>query len=202
METVSNLWASQDGEAAWEWISANRDDLSSEAVAQAINHWSGKDADAANHAFASLTDPQDRLATATALAPGVAHSKGTEAALAWADSRPTAEEQEAAHEGIYESTPRGIGAVLNFVEGLPVIDGVLPNTPAEKAGLRSGDRIVEVDSGNGELQSLNSQSLQGAVDLIRGEPGSSLRLRVVRKDGETEIIQLNRQQLILLGRSP
>ena len=71
MEGFAQRWITQDAEAAWSWISANRDDLSPDAVAQAINRWSGDDPSAANEAYASLTDPQDRLATATALAPGL-----------------------------------------------------------------------------------------------------------------------------------
>jgi carboxyl-terminal processing protease len=53
--------------------------------------------------------------------------------------------------------------------------GVLPETPAERAGMRVGDRFVEI---GGE----NARGMSGdrAVQMLRGPRGTSVRLRVQR----------------------
>ena len=115
--------------------------------------------------------------------------------MAWADSLPTQAEQDAAHEAIYKVTPRGIGAQLTLDEGVVTIRGLIDGTPAAESGLRSGDRIVGVDPGDGSFAPIGN-TLHPAVDLIRGEAGTDLRIRVLRSGGETEVIELKRQQLI------
>jgi regulator of sigma E protease len=59
----------------------------------------------------------------------------------------------------------------------PVLDRILPDQPAARAGLRSGDRIVSVD---GERVGTWPQ----VVDRIRTSPGRELRLELER-DGST-----------------
>ncbi len=147
-------------------------------------------------AFDSLKDPQERLAAAAALGARQARVLGdTKAAMAWADSLPNELEQDAAHEAIYRETPRGIGAQLTLDEGVVTVGGIIDSTPAAGSGLRKGDRIVGVDPGDGAFAPIGN-TLDSAVGLIRGEAGSDLRLRVLRSGGETEVIELKRQQLI------
>lgn len=71
----------------------------------------------------------------------------------------------------------GIGATVNMDEnGRLVISNPLPDHPAEEAGLRPGDIVLEVDG-----QSLEGFSLYEAVLLIRGPVGSDVTLTVWRE---------------------
>ena len=58
----------------------------------------------------------------------------------------------------------------------------LDDTPAARAGLLSGDRIVSVD-----WQSLQGKKLVDVVKTLRGPPGSNLQLRVRRTDESIDI---------------
>jgi S1-C subfamily serine protease len=62
-----------------------------------------------------------------------------------------------------------------------VIQGVLENSPAEKAGLRTGDVVVSV---GGQA----AGDLLATVDSVRRQmPGSDLRIRVLREGKEKEV---------------
>ncbi len=71
----------------------------------------------------------------------------------------------------------GIGAVLrkppdaNFI----VVVNVFYGGPAEKAGLRAGDRVVAVDG-----QRAADLTLLQTVNLVRGREGSEVRLTIIR----------------------
>jgi carboxyl-terminal processing protease len=70
----------------------------------------------------------------------------------------------------------GIGVRLSVVGGVPIIQSVIAGSPAAKAGLRSGDSIEAVD---GTL--LEGKNLDQISALIRGQPGTSVQLRVGRQ---------------------
>jgi hypothetical protein len=72
----------------------------------------------------------------------------------------------------------GIGAHVGVGAGALVFKGVFPGDPAERAGIREGDRIVSVD---GEDASRFSPA--DAIQRIRGESGSSVGISVER-DGK------------------
>jgi carboxyl-terminal processing protease len=71
----------------------------------------------------------------------------------------------------------GLGIVIALRDGLLTIVRPLPGTPAERAGLLKGDRIVKID----EEATLNLP-LDEAVKRLRGTPGSSVDVWV-RRDG-------------------
>ncbi len=76
----------------------------------------------------------------------------------------------------------GIGAYVSLnAEGQLVITTPFNDFPAEKAGLRSGDIVLEVDG-----TPIQGQSLGDAVALLRGEVGTKVTLRVYRPDEERE----------------
>ena len=195
--TLARNWISGGRtEEVWEWIDQHREEIGSERLASVFEHWHFRDHEGVVKAFDSLTDPQERLAAAAALGTRQARMlDDTQAALAWANSLPSEAEQDAAHEAIYKATPRGIGAQLQLDEGVVTVRGLIEGSPAAESGLRSGDRIVGVDPGDGSFAPIGN-TLDPAVDRIRGEPGTDLRIRVIRSGGETEVVELKRQQLI------
>ena len=71
----------------------------------------------------------------------------------------------------------GIGAQLDrkAPHGPIRIASLLTEGPAERAGVRAGDRIVRVDG-----QAVAQLSIEKAIARIRGTPGSVVRLRVER----------------------
>jgi hypothetical protein len=197
LRTLARSWISSgQTDNVWEWVDQHRAELGSDGLASVFEHWHFQDHHGVVQAFDSLKDPQERLAAAAALGARQARVLGdTKAAMAWADSLPNELEQDAAHEAIYRETPRGIGAQLTLDEGVVTVGGIIDSTPAAGSGLRKGDRIVGVDPGDGAFAPIGN-TLDSAVGLIRGEAGSDLRLRVLRSGGETEVIELKRQQLI------
>ncbi len=78
-----------------------------------------------------------------------------------------------------------------------VIEEVLHNQPAEKAGLRSGDVLVSVDNQNlGQLVPDVSSRLDKAAALVRGNPGTQVTLGVLR-GGQPVSITVTRQNLTI-----
>lgn len=69
----------------------------------------------------------------------------------------------------------GIGAYLDLEGSYVIISAPIKGTPAAKAGLQSGDRILEVDG-----TTLVGAPTEKAVRLIRGLAGSSVTLKVER----------------------
>jgi carboxyl-terminal processing protease len=69
----------------------------------------------------------------------------------------------------------GIGAELGMKEKEIVIIAPLKNNPAEAAGLQAGDKILKVDD-----KIIINMSVEDAVKIIRGEPGTEVRLLISR----------------------
>ena len=81
--------------------------------------------------------------------------------------------------------------------GVGVEDGVIrvvspiEDTPAFKAGIKSGDLIVKIDD-----TATRGMPLSKAVEKMRGKPGTSVLLTVVRKDVDTPLtFTLLRQEI-------
>ena len=75
--------------------------------------------------------------------------------------------------GVY----KGIGAYigLDSSTGAPVFTGIMPGTPAEKAGLKTGDIICEVE-GKDTL----SMDTSEVANLVKGEEGTTVTIKVSR----------------------
>jgi carboxyl-terminal processing protease len=72
-------------------------------------------------------------------------------------------------------TYSGVGISIDTRDGWPVVTHVRVGTPAERAGLTIGDRIVEIGG-----QSLHHASPAEAVAALRGSPGTRFSLVVER----------------------
>ncbi len=79
---------------------------------------------------------------------------------------------------------QGIGAFVGDDEGRIMIIAPIPGTPAEAAGVRSGDVIVGIDG-----DSTEGLSVMDAVLLIRGDAGTTVVLQIIH-DGDTESVDI------------
>ncbi|MDY6981397.1 MAG: PDZ domain-containing protein, partial [Pseudomonadota bacterium] len=70
----------------------------------------------------------------------------------------------------------GLGIVVGMEDGFVKVVSPIDDTPAAKAGIQSGDLIIRLDD-----KSVKGMSLDDAVKLMRGEPGSKITLTVVRE---------------------
>lgn len=86
-------------------------------------------------------------------------------------------------EGIYY----GIGAYLqlDLATGFAKINGVIPDTPAEEAGLRENDIIYMVD---GEI--VQGLELSEVVSRVKGEEGTIVHLTIYR-EGESDYLEID-----------
>jgi carboxyl-terminal processing protease len=73
----------------------------------------------------------------------------------------------------------GLGLQVEMVDGLVRVVAPIPDTPAARAGLQSGDFIIGFDD-----QSAQGMTLAEAVSVMRGEPGTSISLMIRRSAGE------------------
>jgi len=91
------------------------------------------------------------------------------------------------NEGIYY----GIGAYIGLDEksDMPFISGVIEDAPAEKAGLRAGDIVYEVDG-----KSTYKMDLDKVVSLVKGSQGTKVKLSVVRDNKKIEV-EVTRQKV-------
>ena len=99
----------------------------------------------------------------------------------------------------------GVGASLGMEDDYVLVREVLPGGPADKDGrLRAGDRITGVDSrAGGELVDVVGWQLDDVVELIRGEAGSPVVLRILpggeAAGSEAFLLELTRGRVRLAG---
>lgn len=84
----------------------------------------------------------------------------------------------------------GVGIRVNFDREARNIEVVtpLPGGPAYEAGIRAGDRIVEIE-GQPIRDFENGREMETAIKMLKGEPGEEVRVGVRRSSSE-EIDQL------------
>lgn len=75
----------------------------------------------------------------------------------------------------------GIGASITYMDNNAIITSMFENSPAKKAGLKEGDKLIEVDS-----KKIENKSLTQITDLIKGKKGTTVSIKVLRDDEEKE----------------
>lgn len=96
----------------------------------------------------------------------------------------------------------GLGIEVTMEDGIVKVISPLVDTPAYKAGIKSGDYIIKLGK-----ESVQGLSLKDAVNLMRGKAGSTIELTVLRKgvnkpltfDLIREVIQIKSVQSKMLS---
>jgi carboxyl-terminal processing protease len=81
----------------------------------------------------------------------------------------------------------GIGAEFSQVSGYLYVISTIKGSPADKAGLRAGDVIEYIEN-----KATRDISLYDAKQLLLGEPGTKVRLRVLRTNAKPQTIVVER----------
>ncbi len=84
----------------------------------------------------------------------------------------------------------GIGAFVNMENGWLIIVNPMSGQPAEKAGLRRGDIVIQVDD-----TPIENMSLYEAITLIRGPAGTPVRLTILREGEEPFEVEIVRASI-------
>jgi len=85
----------------------------------------------------------------------------------------------------------GIGIVISMKSGLLTVVSPMEDTPGFRAGILSGDIIVEVGG-----EETREMSLSESVKLMRGEPGTEVIIKTVRPSThETQEITILREEI-------
>lgn len=74
---------------------------------------------------------------------------------------------------------QGVGMEVGSRDGVLTVIAPLPGTPAEKAGILSGDKIIRIDE-----KSTENMSIDAAVKRIRGEKGTEVKFTIFREGDE------------------
>jgi carboxyl-terminal processing protease len=69
----------------------------------------------------------------------------------------------------------GLGIVISMRDNFVTVVTPMDGTPGAKAGIVSGDRIIKIDG-----RSTEKMSLQDAVKNLRGEPGTDVKITLLR----------------------
>ena len=85
----------------------------------------------------------------------------------------------------------GVGIQMDLRDGWITVVTPLPGTPAEQAGILTGDRIVEIDG-----RPTKGWTSDEALKALRGEPGTTVHL-IVERPGSTMRLPfaLNREEI-------
>jgi carboxyl-terminal processing protease len=85
----------------------------------------------------------------------------------------------------------GLGIEVGIEDGLIKVVSPIDDTPAQKAGILAGDIIIKIDA-----IPVKGIGLTKAIDKMRGEPGSEIRLTILRESESKPLeISLNRAEI-------
>ena len=84
----------------------------------------------------------------------------------------------------------GIGSVIRTVGEYVVIAEPYKDFPADKAGLKIGDKIIKIDDID-----MKNKNVEDVSKLLKGEPGKKVNVVVERRGGELLNIEITREKI-------
>lgn len=91
-----------------------------------------------------------------------------------------------------EGTYSGIGIHVGLLNGRATVVAPMPDTPAKRAGLASGDVIMAIDG-----KSTENMSLEEAVSLMKGPEGTQVVLTIQREGEELMDVEIVRAVIVV-----
>jgi len=82
----------------------------------------------------------------------------------------------------------GLGIVISTQGDLIQIISPIDDTPAYRAGLQAGDVILKIDD-----HRVRDMNLDDAVKLMRGKPGTKVKLTIIRSDNAPFVLEITRE---------
>jgi carboxyl-terminal processing protease len=76
----------------------------------------------------------------------------------------------------------GLGIEVTMEDGVVKVVAPIDDTPAAKAGIMSGDAIIQIDD-----DSIQGMTLDQAVAKMKGQPDSKIRLKIIRKGADVPV---------------
>ncbi len=89
----------------------------------------------------------------------------------------------------------GLGIQVGMQDGFVKVISPIDDTPAYRAGIKAGDLIIKLDT-----KSVKDMTLNEAVRVMRGKPGTTIELSVMR-EGRDEPIKFKLKRAIIKVRS-
>ncbi len=87
----------------------------------------------------------------------------------------------------------GLGMVVGTREGILTVISPIDGTPAARAGMKAGDRIIEIDG-----ESTVNMNLTESVGKLRGDPGTTVILSVLTdKAAQSKLVTLKREIIVI-----
>ena len=77
----------------------------------------------------------------------------------------------------------GLGIEVGMEDGFVKVISPIDDTPAKRAGVKSGDLIIRLDE-----KPVKGMTLDEAVKLMRGKPGSEIKLTIVREGVDKPVV--------------
>ncbi len=85
----------------------------------------------------------------------------------------------------------GLGMSIGIRDEILTVIAPMPDTPASRAGIKSGDRIVRIEG-----ESTKGIQAGDAVDKLRGKPGTQIKIVIWRKkDKKLQELTLTREKI-------
>jgi len=85
----------------------------------------------------------------------------------------------------------GLGIVVGMEDGFVKVVSPIDDTPAARAGVKAGDLIIRLDD-----KPVKGMSLDDAVKMMRGEPGTKISLTIVREGADKPIeLEITRDRI-------
>jgi carboxyl-terminal processing protease len=83
---------------------------------------------------------------------------------------------------------QGVGAEIALTEEKSIgVVHVMPGSPAERAGVLDGDRIIAIVNGAERTPTSSLDTIEAGVKKIKGKPGTSVTLEILRGEQDTPI---------------
>lgn len=85
----------------------------------------------------------------------------------------------------------GLGIYISFRDNYPTVIAPIDDTPGERAGLRGGDQIIEIEG-----MSTKGWQIDKAIGYLRGDPGTDVNFKVSRPGQEEAIDYVITREII------